>query len=1237
MFVPLFMIPRLRSQALFMLALIGSAAQLAQAQTLPANFNDALVMGGWSSPVGATWDANDRMYVWEKRGRAWIVENGVRLATPLVNIEQEVGNWGDHGMLGFALDPNFLVNGYIYLMYAVDRHHLIYFGTGSYDPFVTEGNAAAIVRITRYTAIGPSFNTVDVNSRLILFGETKQTGAAITYNTHGAGTLVFGRDGTLLASIGEGASPVGADVGNSSDSYYVQALADGIIRPEENVGALRSQMVNSHSGKVLRLDPATGNGIPSNPWYDASAPRAPRSRVWALGLRNPYRMHLVPNTGSTDPALAQPGTLNIGDVGWSTWEELNVCDAPAMNFGWPIYEGMEASPYAVLTTENRDVPNPLYDGINCTLPYLRFHDLLVQDQPVLFNGHPNPCNAAVQIPNSIPKFFHARPAIDWNHANQSRTGAFNGNNAVTFDLDDPTSPVTGPRFGGYAAMAGPSSSELVLPPTFANSSFHGDYAGGWIRRFDFDELNEPDSVHDFASGLGAVNFIGADPDGCIVYIKYNSTEVRRICYTLAVNLPPVAVTTQSAFYGPGPLSVTFAGSGSSDPESGVLTYLWNFGDGSPTSNAADPPVHVFTAPVGVPAAYTITFTVTDDQGHSVEKTMLISVNNTRPTVAITSFANGAFYPVGMDTTFQLVASVTDLEHSAAQMTYNWVTTLHHNTHLHPGAPNGSVFSSTVINGEGCNEDTYYYDVTLTVTDAAGLSTTVTHTVLPRCHTIAPTAVINTNTNAGAGPLTVNFDGSNSYDPGSIVSYLWDFSDGTFSSSSAPTKIFSEPGDHQVTLTVTDDGGLTGTATKVISVITFDPPQCVGPAGSVLREYFLGVGGTTVLDLLNYPPYPNSPNGSSNLTQFQGPNNFANNFGARVRGYILAPQTGTYIFTLTSDDASVAYLSLNADPRYKQVICSVPGNTMATEYTKYTTQTSSNITLQAGLYYYVELIHKDGSGSDHCALRWQTPINNTIAVIPGSALVRWQNCAPSARLRANLEGPWNNSLNMMRDDLRSAGMIPTTEPFTAAGFTHVGGGGETVSAARLAVTGKNAIVDWVLVELRNASTPTTIVATRSALLERDGDIIGPDGYPRMLFNVAAGNYYVAVRHRNHLGAMTSSTVALSANEVGVDLTLSTMATYGSNAQYTLPNGRKALWSGNVWLDAVLRYVGANNDRDPILTAVGGSVPTATITGYRKEDVNMDGTVRYVGANNDRDPILFNIGGSIPTGTRIQQLP
>jgi hypothetical protein len=78
-------------------------------------------------------------------------------------------------------------------------------------------------------------------------------------------------------------------------------------------------------------------------------------------------------------------------------------------------------------------------------------------------------------------------------------------------------------------------------------------------------------------------------------------------------------------------------------------------------------------------------------------------------------------------------------------------------------------------------------------------------------------------------------------------------------------------------------------------------------------------------------------------------------------------------------------------------------------------------------------------------------------------------------------------------------------------------------------------------------------------------------------------------------------------------------------------------GDCLRDGILRYTGASNDRDAILTRVGGSVPTTTLQGYFTEDANMDGLVRYVGSGNDRDIVLQSIGGTVPTATRLAQLP
>jgi hypothetical protein len=97
-----------------------------------------------------------------------------------------------------------------------------------------------------------------------------------------------------------------------------------------------------------------------------------------------------------------------------------------------------------------------------------------------------------------------------------------------------------------------------------------------------------------------------------------------------------------------------------------------------------------------------------------------------------------------------------------------------------------------------------------------------------------------------------------------------------------------------------------------------------------------------------------------------------------------------------------------------------------------------------------------------------------------------------------------------------------------------------------------------------------------------------------------------------------------------------ATFGTNARKSV-GGVQVMWAGNVVADNQLRYTGTNNDRDPILILIGGSIPTNTVNGYLRQDVTMNGQAAYTGTGNDRDPILINIGGSVPTNVRVEQLP
>jgi ELWxxDGT repeat protein len=290
--------------------------------------------------------------------------------------------------------------------------------------------------------------------------------------------------------------------------------------------------------------------------------------------------------------------------------------------------------------------------------------------------------------------------------------------------------------------------------------------------------------------------------------------------------------------------------------------------------------------------------------------------------------------------------------------------------------------------------------------------------------------------------------------------------------------------------------------------------------------------------------------------------------------------------------------------------------------------------------------RPGSGSS--GARGLITVNNTLyftATNGTNGEELWKLDIPlpaKAKLSAKvfLQGPYNTATGLMNDDLRTKNLIPTTEPYTGLlGFSHFGGGGgETVAPSVLAIMGNDAIVDWVFIQLRLKSNVGTVVATRSALLQRDGDIVDVDGISPVSFIIGSGDYYVAIRHRNHLGVRTANPISLSTTTTSL-IDFTTLATpslfYGTNPQKDLGSGKFGLYMGNVIQDGVIKYSGSSNDRLPILTKIGGANITATANGYFLEDCNMDGMVKYSGSNNDRLPILTNIGGTNITATLIEQ--
>ena len=732
---------------------------------------------------------------WERDGRVWIVDPDEPLAQPLLDISAEVGGWRDHGLLGFALHPAFRQNGYVYVLYVVDRHHLMNCNSsqpgapvcnGSYNASTNEYFAATIGRITRYRAIKhpgdvdyARARSIDPASRLVLLGETPQTGCPVLYESHSVGSLVFGEDGSLFAGCGDGGSYSVTDPGSIDHTYYVQALADGIIKPKENVGAFRSQLIDSLAGKVLRIDPATGDGLANNPFYDPAEPRAAKSRVWALGLRNPYRMTLRAGSGNHDPAANDPGSLYIGDVGWSTWEDLHVSHSGRENFGWPLYEGMTAhTDYVNQSPYNQDAPNPLFGQGACGDQYFRFRDLLKQDT-LGTPSYPNPCNTSQQVPVSIDRFLHSRPVIDWRHgAVNARWAAFNNDTAENPQIGQPNTQgtwiVTGSPFQGNASTGGSWYTGDQFPATYKNTYFHGDYGGQWIQNVVFDAATEtPTAVRAFGTALGGVVAIREHPlTGDLYYISW-ATFVRKISYVGTGNRAPVANATADRTFGPAPLAVQFSSAGSSDPDGNPLTFLWNFGDGTATSTAANPG-HTFNVAGGGPAAFTVTLTVTDSLGASTPATLLVSPNNTPPTATITSPLDGSSYSMSGVSQVPLTAILGDAETGTGSLTCEWQVFLHHNQHTHEDPIINACSSVATISPIGCDaEEIYFFRIHLRVRDPQGLQIEKTSDIFPDC-TSNPPPVANPDS-ASVSPLAVtvinilaNDTDDTGLNPGSVV-------------------------------------------------------------------------------------------------------------------------------------------------------------------------------------------------------------------------------------------------------------------------------------------------------------------------------------------------------------------------------------------------------------------------------------------------------------------------------------
>jgi glucose/arabinose dehydrogenase len=654
-----------------------------------SGFERIEIPGDWLRPCALVFADDGTAFVGEKPGRVLVRSANAAQSTPFITLYDEVNARDDRGLLGLALHPGFVADGgatsWVYLAYTVSP----IFGE---NPIYNQDQKYSWSVLERYRALtnGQGEIVADLPSRQILLGERLPDGRAPNAiaslrESHSNGSLIFADDGSLMISCGDGAYFVGIDIGGVDDPAFdtfvhpVTGLK-GQLPKDQDSGAFRAQDLRSLAGKVLRIDPQTGLGLSSNPFYDGD-PASLRSRIWSVGLRNAYRMAYLPGHGASDPAAGDPGLFVVADVGSQQYEELNLVDGPGLDFRWPCFEGPN--------------PQPLYS---------------VYDRPT------NNPYAYLDCGDASPGTPRA-PLLAWSRFQPQSLFPYG---TPTFDHDgDATN-----GFGGSAAICGDFHlGGSGYPNTFDGRLFVADYGYDWIRTLEFDANFVVTRVDELAVGFDNVVDLERHPQTGEIWVVQlldadgSPGHVYRLRY--GTNASPIAVLDAAYTPGQSPLLVTLDASATVDPDHDVLEFTFTPGDGSaPVVTSRETRDHTYTSN----GLYVASVEVRDAGGLVDVETVQVLVGITAPDVAITSPAQGHTVITPADVPF--TGTGVDLDALGA-VDLVWDVTQVHNTHSHPnaGAGSGSAFLAQ-IGDHGASGDLVYHEVALTGTTASGAATTV---------------------------------------------------------------------------------------------------------------------------------------------------------------------------------------------------------------------------------------------------------------------------------------------------------------------------------------------------------------------------------------------------------------------------------------------------------------------------------------------------------------------------------
>jgi PKD repeat protein len=619
--------------------------------TINSSFEKVTLDDNTSAPFALDVAPDGRVFFTELvRGQIRVYDPATETVKTALTLDVYSG--GEDGLLGIAVDPNFEDTGYVYVYYAPDS-------ADNADP------ANFFSQVSRFT-IDESSNIDPASEKLIIkvpaSREPDEPG-------HTGGGLDFDLDGNLLLSVGDDVNPHS----EPSGGYAPLSERDGTFHDA------RATSANSNDlrGKLLRVTPGADGGytIPAGNLFDEAADTSGKTRpeIYAMGFRNPFRFSVDPKTGWIGLADYAPdsGTDRPDDRGPAGIVEWNLIKSPG-NYGWPLCMG-DNEPFR--DVDYRTSPVTVGDYFDCA----------------------NPINDSVKN-TGLTQLPPARAPI------------------MYYGYTTSSVPAVIPAGGGLAPMGGPFYdydpslvSDVKFPEYFDGKPFFYEWSKNRIYSMLLDDAGT--KLEKISRFLPTESFLSPQdmkfgPDGALYTLEWGggfgrdnpNSGIYRVDY-INGSRSPIATATATPDNGSTPLTVSFDGSASRDPEGEPLTYAWDF-DGNGTTDATTPTA---TNVYSTPGAYSARLTVTDPAGKSGTTVLSISVGNSRPQVSFNGPVNGGFIDWGDTVAWDV--SVTDPDGGVDPANIIVQPALGHDTHPHSTvAQNGPTGSVVTDLGGGHSED-----------------------------------------------------------------------------------------------------------------------------------------------------------------------------------------------------------------------------------------------------------------------------------------------------------------------------------------------------------------------------------------------------------------------------------------------------------------------------------------------------------------------------------------------------